>query len=139
MALALDAARLFDQTQATLQETDVLYKASQALGAAEDEKAVLEAVARYPLDMRAATATLWYMHTSERGAPEALEMAAFCGSDGAPPPDLDIGNQVAVDEMPASDLWLENPERPLFVEDTATDPRLRAELRAAMARWGRAR
>ncbi len=136
VALALDAARLFGQTQATLQETDVLYKASQALGAAENEQALLEAVARYGLDSGAASATLSYIHTSERGEPEWLELAAACFGEGVPKGDTLIGTRVRVTAMPAAYLWVSDPAHPLVFSDAAVDPRLPEEMRASLTQQG---
>ena len=136
VALALDAARLFDQTQATLQETDVLYRASQALGAAEDEQAVLDAVARYAMENGALSATLSYIEVDDRGDPEWLDLAAVACAEGAPQNLPPIGTRLPVAGMPAAPLWLEDPDHPLILADVAADPRVPEDGRAAMQRQG---
>jgi PAS domain S-box-containing protein len=126
-ALALESARLFEQTQASLTEARVLYEASRRVSSAPSLQDMVVAVAegiRVPVINRA---VLWDLEYDTTGRPEAFTAVANWHSGQGTPP-LPVGTRLPLSQFPATCLIL-NAE-PVFMEDAECDERLDPITRA---------
>jgi PAS domain S-box-containing protein len=134
IALALESARLSEQTQMALARTDELYGISQAINEADTEAKILEALARPAAENGAVSAILMYLDLDETGTPEWTETVADWRVEGEAP--IPIGTRFYLPEMPLSKLWMADPDNPLLISDVKTDERVDDVARGLMLQGG---
>ncbi len=128
IALSVDNIRLFEETQRALAETEALYRASRAIGAAtsaeEVEQALLDYIARTGVDA-ARVASIEY----ERGVPAYIVMrGGWRVDEQAIQP---YGVRLSLEEYPLREFI--NQNEPVVVEDVLSDPRANETTRALVA------
>ena len=127
LAVSIENARLFEQTQEALTRSDLLYTISRDLGAADDEEALLRAIARPAIDAGAVGVDLAYVDLDDAGVPEWLEIVATWSREGQSP--NPVGTRFRVADFPVSRLWLENPRESLLIADITADERVDGNTR----------
>ena len=148
-ALALDNARLFQETQTALSETETLYQAGARLNAAQSFDEILQTLGQYTMLGQAdklLTLTLFNRPWGSSPDTEDAALGALLPSSsewktefaGIPewntaiastttlPPE-NLRHRYALREFPA--VRLLSPTEPLIVSDISTDPRLDKESR----------
>lgn len=119
---ALERARLSEQTQQALTETATLYEIGTQVTAAQDFNDLVGAIApsltssTHPF----VSASLFTIETDVQGKPAELHMTAT--NDAAL--HRFLARPLPVDQFPASQLWVNNPDVLPLIEDVAADPRL---------------
>jgi len=134
VALALESARLSEQTQEALARTDELYNISQAMNEGNSEAEILEALAQPAAQNGAVSAILMYLDLDEAGKPEWTENVADWRVKGQAP--IPVGSRFYLPEMPLSKLWMADPENPLLISDVMTDARVDEIARGLMEQSG---
>ncbi len=120
-AIALQNARLFEQTQTALAETERLYAASRQLFSAPDWQAMLAAVAEVLPQPVINRASLLLFDTGEAGDIEAANLfVAWHSGRGLPP--LPIGTRYPIEVFQS--LHLVNGRQPFIFNNVAADPRV---------------
>lgn len=133
-SIAINNVRLFEQTQQALQEVRVLYDVSIQVNAARTMPEILLALTQPAID---AGASGTGMLTFELGAdqePEWGVIAALWQSNDTST--FPIGTRLLLSHYPASRIWLENPQRTLFIENMFEDERIDDATRAAYRQTG---
>jgi GAF domain-containing protein/CheY-like chemotaxis protein len=136
-AVAIQNARLFEQSQNTLVETETLYLASAELNTAQKYADVLGALQRYTLiGFRSSTSSiLFFDHPWTREQqPEGLEVLAEA-SDASDPAGK-TRRLLAEYPLPTSLL---RPDQPLFIPDIEQERQANPELRYLMLKIHQAR
>ncbi len=128
VGLALDNARLFEQTQTALSETEQLYNVGVRINTATTLDDLLQAAVAPSIAVEASSAGIWLFDLDEAGQPAQMEFVASWTREGAPP--LPLGTRLRVSDYPSSELWLNETGQPSFVSDTAREERLDAKLSA---------
>jgi len=127
-ALALESARLFEQTQLSLAEARTLYEASRRVSSASSLQEMVIAVAEsvhVPVINRA---VLWDLEYNSVGQPEAFTAVAnWYNGQGTPP--LPLETRFSLSQFPAANLVLS--AEPVFMEDVERDARLDLVTRSA--------
>ncbi len=121
LAIAIQNAQLFAQTQATLAETEQLYAASQRLTTATTlQEAVVTMVESVPLaDIN--RAVLWsFERNKQNQVLTAIVSAGWYSGQGTPA--LPTGTRLSAEVIKAMNLILTT--EPLFSDDLKTDPRI---------------
>ncbi len=131
LAVAIENARLFEQTQDALARSDRLYTISRDLGAAADEESLLRAMAHPAIDAGAMGVDLAYVDLDDNGEPEWLEIVATWHREGRSP--NPVGTRFRIVNFPISYLWLSNPNEALLIADVATDERVDDNTRQLLA------
>jgi len=123
VALALESARLFEQTQAALAETATLYEGSERVVRATTLDDVLQALIRSTALRRLDRASLLFFdHPLLTGEhPEAFTVAAAWERSGAEPP-APLGTRYSFAQFPAGRAITR--QGPTVVGDIAADERL---------------
>ncbi len=137
VANAIQNTRLFEQAQTALAQTDTLYTISRGLNAADDEDEMLRVLARSGMEAGAHRAELLYIDPNEAGALEWLEVVAVIEQHtvrGIPPPS--VGTRYYIPEFAFADIFLANPDEPLFIADPTTDERVDEMFANVMAQIG---
>ncbi|MAT95693.1 MAG: hypothetical protein CL608_00885 [Anaerolineaceae bacterium] len=130
-ATAIQNARLFEQIQATLAETEMLYSYSSQLNTATSLDAVLESAAEAGLKVGAAGAMLLVYDRNTTGNPEYAQIAATVPRDEA-----QVGQRIDLQEQPGRYLWPTSGQNTVFVGDIAADDRLSPEDQEAISQQG---
>ncbi len=128
IALALDNARLFQETQTALSETEQLYDISVQIGTATTLEDLLQAAVAPSIATEASSAGIWLFELDEAGQPAQMELAASWTRAGTPP--LPLRTRFRVADYPSSKLWLHETGRPSFIGDTAHEERLDVSMHA---------
>ncbi len=136
VAQALESARLFEQTQVALDQTDVLYRVGQALNVAASYDQIVEALKLHPIVHQASRGGMglfnrpWSAATagspSGDSVPEWVDMVA---SWHAPDQQAlaSVGTRYELEAFPVARHF--RPDEPFIVEDIADDPRLDDNMR----------
>jgi GAF domain-containing protein len=125
-AIAIQNARLFEQSQAALAETETLYAYTSQLNTATNLNAVLESAAAPGFQIGAADALLLVYDQDTSGqAGYGQIMASSPKNSGL------MGKKLLLNEQPFSRLWPSGGKNILFVGDVTEERRLSAEDRAA--------
>ncbi|MBK8903374.1 MAG: GAF domain-containing protein [Anaerolineaceae bacterium] len=130
-ATAIQNARLFEQVQATLAETEMLYSYSSQLNTATNLDAVLDSAAAAGFQVGAASAVLLVYDRDTTGNPEYAQIAA-----AAPRNDKRIGERLYLQDQPTRYLWPVSGQNTVFVGDVDTDDRLSPEAKETFAQQG---
>ncbi|HLF28764.1 MAG TPA: GAF domain-containing protein [Anaerolineae bacterium] len=132
VGIAIQNARLYEQTQAALAEARTLYEVSARVNAATTPEEILQAAIGPGIVAGASGAGLWRIETDVAGQPEGLDFAATWMREG--PPLMALGTRLKWIDFPLTKLWVNEPGRPLFIDDIAHDQRLDEVARRAFQR-----
>ncbi|MBU1751390.1 MAG: GAF domain-containing protein [Chloroflexi bacterium] len=127
-AIAIQNARLFEQIQSTLTETEQLYEASRRLTSASDMQEAVAAVAEELRIPGINRMVMWRLDHDEAGQPVALFSLANWYSGTGPRP-LPLGVRFPLSQFLAIHLAL--TQEPVLIQDTLTDDRLDPATREA--------
>jgi PAS domain S-box-containing protein len=128
VSIALDNARLFEQTQTALSETEQLYNVGLHINTAATLEDLLRAATAPSIATGASSAGIWLFELDEAGQPAQMELAVSWTREGTPP--VPLGTRFRVADYPSSRLWLNETGQPNFVDDVAHDERLDLRMRA---------
>lgn len=131
-AIAIQNARLFQQSQETLAETETLYLASAELNTAQSYEEVLAALRRHTLagqDSHIVSLCFFNRAWTKEQKPEWVEVLASWELD----PDTDFESRFLLSSFPSFPQLL-HPDAPLLIEDVLHDPRLDENLRALLGK-----
>ncbi|GAB4434016.1 MAG: hypothetical protein Kow00120_00120 [Anaerolineae bacterium] len=131
-ALAVQSHLRFQQVEATLSETAVLYDASQALSAATTEQEIVDAVAGYAMDAGANRVALAYMEMNSAGAPEWGQFVAARVLPGAAP--IPVGERFRLSDLKFYAMAFSDPGGLLVIEDLLGDTRTDADHQKTLVR-----
>ncbi|GAB4579032.1 MAG: hypothetical protein Fur0022_17700 [Anaerolineales bacterium] len=115
----IENLRLREATETALARTESLYAFTAKLTQANTLSEILQAV--YAL-RPASRVTFLSIAEDEKGSPEWLTNTASWPNDEASAIE---GARFPVMDFPVSNLWLNNPDKPLMFEDAQTDPRVK--------------
>jgi PAS domain S-box-containing protein len=128
VGLALDNARLFEQTQIALSETEQLYNVGVRINTAATLEDLLHAAIAPSIATRANSAGIWLFELNEEEQPAQMEFVVSWTREGDPP--LPLGTRFRVADYPSSELWLNETGQPNFIGDIARDERVDPRMRA---------
>ncbi len=128
VGLALDNARLFEQTQIALSETEQLYNVGLRINMAATLEDLLQAAIAPSIATGASSAGIWLFGLDEPKQPTQMEFVVSWTREGAPP--LPLGTRFRVADYPSSKLWLNETGQLSFVGDIARDERIDPQMRA---------
>lgn len=135
IALSVDNLRLFEETQRALAETEALYQASRAIGAAtsveEVERALLDYIARTGVD----AARIALIEYDQTGTPAYIVIRGGWRADEHH--SQPYGARLSLDEYPLRNFIGQN--EPVIVEDVLSDPRVNEATRTLVADAARLR
>ena len=129
VALALENRRLFEQTQEALTETEALYSASWAIGAATSSAEVGQALMNYAATSGVDAVRVLFFEHDEQGRPVQMVMHEGWTVDGRPT--QPYGTRLAMEDYPLTDFM--NPNKPVVVEDVLTDERANEMVRTLIS------
>ena len=132
--IAIQNARLFEQTQHALAETETLFEISQQLNAANDPQEVLTALAEPSRGTGVSGVDLYFIETDNEGKPEWVELKALLQMEGTSP--LQVGARFYLPDLPISRFWLSQMGEPIFVDDVRTESRLDESSRLLLEMTG---
>jgi PAS domain S-box-containing protein len=132
VGLALDNARLFEQTQIALSETEQLYNVGLHINTAATLEDLLQAAIAPSVAAGASSAGIWLFELDEAKQPSQMEFAVSWTRGGAHP--LPLGTRLRVADYPSSKLWLNETGQPSFIGDIARDERADPQMRAVFQR-----
>ena len=127
VALALESARLFEQTQAAWTEAEQLYRIGVSISTATTLDDLLQATISPAMMAGASSASIWSLDLNEAGQLGVMELEASWAREGAVP--TPVGTRFSVAEYPSSKLWLNETSLPSFIENTALDERVDPQMR----------
>ncbi len=128
VSIALDNARLFEQTQIALSETEQLYNVGLRINTAATFEDLLQAAIAPSIATKASSAGIWLFERNEARQPTQMEFAVSWTREGTPP--LPLGTRFRVADYPSSKLWLNETGQPSFIGDMAWDKRVDPRMRA---------
>jgi GAF domain-containing protein len=132
VGLALDNARLFEQTQIALSETEQLYNVGLHINTAASLEDLLQAAIAPSIATGASSAGIWLFELNEAQQPTQMELAVSWTREGAPP--LSLGTRLRVADYPSSKLWLNETGQSSFLGDIARDERVDLPMRVMFQR-----
>jgi len=127
-SIAVDNARLFEQTEQALKEVQTLYDVSIQLNAARTLPEALLALSQPAMDNGASASGMFTFELDDQGQPQWGVVAAAWQRNGSPP--IPVGTRFHLPDFPTARLWLENPSKVVFFEDMYTDERVDAATQA---------
>jgi hypothetical protein len=104
VGLALDNARLFEQTQIALSETEQLYNVGLHINTAATFEDLLQAAVAPSIATGASSAGIWLFGLDEAKQPTQMEFVVSWTREVTPP--LPLGTRFRVADYPSSKLWL---------------------------------
>ncbi len=126
----IESERLFEQSQATLAETERLYQVSQRITRAETPQQVFQVITDVVADTSADTAAIFSFEMSARGETSGQErIEVFWNRAGIESP-MPSGTTRPIGENPFLSLF--GAGQALFCADTWNDPRLAGPPRTAV-------
>jgi PAS domain S-box-containing protein len=128
VGLALDNARLFEQTQTALSEAEQLYNVVLHINTAATLEDLLQAAIAPSIATGASSAGIWLFDRDEAGQPAQMEFAVSWTREGTPP--VPLGTRFRVTDYPSSKLWLNETGQSNFIGDLAHDERLDSRMHA---------
>jgi PAS domain S-box-containing protein len=136
LSLALENARLFQETQKALAETQSLYEASAELNAAQSFDEIIEVLRRHTVLNRASIGRLMQFDQpwNDQQTPETMRLIADWPSDPSNPSRR--AANLSVQNFPAVKFL--SPHEPTIIEDVSTDKRLDPNSRTLIAEQFRA-
>lgn len=121
-ATAIQNARLFEQTQTALAETEMLYAHSSQLNTATNLDAVLDSAAAPGFQVGAADALLFVYDQNTSGPARYGQFLASSPRNVVP-----LGQRFSLDEQPFSRFWPADGKNVLLVGDVMEDKRLNTQ------------
>ncbi len=118
-SLALESARLFRETQRVLGETEALYRASRAIGAATSPEEVGQALVDYAAASGVDAARVLLFEHDEQDQLAYIVMREGWTVDDRPA--QPYGMRLPLADYPLADIM--DPNEPVIVEDVLADPR----------------
>lgn len=128
VAVALQNAQQYEQTEAALAETAWLYQISTQLNAATTIKELFDAAVTPAIASGATNANLIIFELNPADQPEWAEVTEAFAVD----PVLPVGARIYLPESPLPKLWSAEWERVILLGDVAQDERLDAAIRAML-------
>lgn len=124
VGLALENQRLFDQTQAVLTETEILYGLSAKLNAVSNTREVVEAIANIG---QPSHVTLFRVETDSQGRPQWMTLI---DSQNLDPNQLvlPIGTRLPTAQFSAFQTLIEHPDDPYLINDALANASLASEI-----------
>lgn len=126
IAVAVENARAFEQTQVSRQdaefaqaEAELLYKISEKINQAITPDDMLQSVADYAGTRGARNLLMLYFDRYEGEYPETMEVVASQGLGAEPP--IPVGTRFPIESYPFSQLMFSSPNAPILVSDVAND------------------
>ncbi len=131
LSLALENARLFQETQKALSETETLYQASAELNAAQSFDDIFGVLRKHTVLNRAAIGRVMQFDQpwNDRQTPDMMRLIADWPLEASNPSHR--AAHLSVRDYPAVKFL--SPSEPTIVEDTATDERLDKNTRDLLA------
>jgi PAS domain S-box-containing protein len=115
LAASIANARLFEQTQEALAETQTLYRASQKIIQAGGPEDILRALAEVVPYQDSLGLLLFYYDTDKEGQPEWAELVAQLQISGEPA--MSVGTRFPVAGLALTRWLVENPHRSQHIAD----------------------
>jgi GAF domain-containing protein/two-component sensor histidine kinase len=117
---AMERIRLQAETERARQQAETLATLNAALSQATDEQSILDAVAQLAEQYGAWLSTLYYSDGSDQ-----IDIVALRYSGENTPQDsrMMLLDSFPLDDYPVLRLIYQNPDAPVFLEDTLNDPR----------------
>ncbi|MBZ0286651.1 MAG: hypothetical protein K8I30_03485, partial [Anaerolineae bacterium] len=104
-------------------EVNILYAASNRLTQASTPTEWLEAISGYAREQGATTGVLLYIEAGSANEPQWCEVVAYWTV--GPGRSAEVGARFDLNEMPNFvAMWMETPDRPIFVPDAMTNERI---------------
>ena len=128
-SMALENARLFQQTQEAVAETEALYRASRAIGAASSTAEVGQALVDYAAESGMDAVRVLLFEHDEQGQPAYVVMREGWTVDDRPA--QPYGTRLSLEDYPLADLL--DPKESIVVEDVLIDPRANEMTRTLIA------
>ena len=136
VAPAVEAARLLEQTNRQRERAELLASINAALSDATTPDEILSALSDGFKYYQVYNGSLSYLDVDSSSRPVTTVIVANW-QDGAIDHSSPIINQrFLLDQFPISRLWIQEPEKPLYIEDIMTDPRTEGEFRAMVGGSG---
>lgn len=133
-SIAIQNARLFEQTQHALAETETLFQVSQKFNAANNPQEIVEAMGE-PVKASGVTGVdLYFIETDSQNKPEWIELTAIVQYQGESP--IPVGSRFYLPELPISHFWLSQMGEPIFMEDVRQETRLDESARTLLEMSG---
>jgi GAF domain-containing protein len=126
---ALERARLFQETQRVLRETESLYRAGQAIGAATSVEKVGQALIDYAVTSGVDAARILLFEHDRQGQPAYIVTREGWTVDDRPA--QPYGTRLSWENYPLVELM--SPNEPIVMEDVLTDPRANEATRMLVA------
>lgn len=123
-ATAIQNSRLFEQTQAVLAETQKLYDLTARLNGVSSLQELLEASAAPAVQDGAAVASLWLLEVDEHGLPEWSTLVTNWRKSSTYSGGLPVNTRLPVRASSSSQLWINQPNVPVFVSNIQDDDRV---------------
>ncbi len=128
-SMALENARLFQQTQRAVAETEALYRASRAIGAASSAAEVGQALVDYAAEGSVDVVRVLLFEHDEQGRPAYMVMREGWTVDDRPAQPYDT--RLSLEDYPLANLL--DPKEPIIVKDVLTDERANEMTRTLIA------
>ncbi|MFZ0548052.1 MAG: GAF domain-containing protein, partial [Candidatus Promineifilaceae bacterium] len=127
VAVALENARLFDETQTTLAETELLYNMGTRINRAVTMQDLVDVVGVPGMAPGAQSAGLFRFTLNENGEPSWMTLeASWVGEGNLVMP---VGSRMHLSNMPLSAAELYTPNEPLLVGNVDEDDRIDEDAR----------
>ncbi|MCB0193404.1 MAG: PAS domain S-box protein [Anaerolineae bacterium] len=115
-----------NSSQMNNDEARLFYEISRDLASASTPDELLTVVVSYVRKPELYVATLSHLEVDDNNKPRWMEVLASWERSGG---SNAVGYRVRLDDFSFARLWIEQPEKPLFVGNTATDPRIDTHTR----------
>jgi len=129
LALAADNLRLLQETQRTLGETEALYRASQAIGAAASVEEVGQALIDFTATSGVDAARILLFEHDEQGQPVHMVMREGWTVDDRPA--QPYGTRLSLEDYPLAGFMY--PNEPIIIADVLADLRANEATRTLIA------
>ena len=126
------AKRQTDEALANREETELLYNIGSWLNAANTLEEVLKAACIPAIASSAESTRLFLIDIDDQGTPVFIKLMAQWQTQESPAPTLPIGTRFDLDEFPATEIWIANPQLPTLIDDVAQDERLDENTKAIL-------
>jgi GAF domain-containing protein len=136
----IDSMRLYARSRERAERAEHLLRVNTALSEAVDECDILNALTLYTEQVQGADAlTLSYINVDENGVPnESFPVAVWIEGTATSVRDARY-RTLKLADYDLDRLWMHNPDRPLIIENIATETRLDESIRASMLATVRSR
>ncbi len=136
-ATVVQNQRLFEQTQATLTETRILYEVTRILTRAATLEGgltnMLTILSRNNIPVPVVGISLQIIDVDEASQPDWGELVADWRFDGTKSP-IPTGTRFLLKDMTFTNVWSQDPSTPIFIDNVEVDERLDEESRALFLR-----